>query len=252
MRLALVAVITGWALFATDAHAETPAHELARKHYELGSKLYEMSNYGEALVEFEKAYKLEPKPELLFNVARCHEVMAQLDKAIAYYERYLQEYPEAPNRAVVEARLVNLRKRRGQARPADAKAPPPAPPPAVPRGPETASRWKWTTGWIAVGIGGASLVTGIVFGVLAKNKADDFSSGVMEGRPYQELNVIDESGKRYETLQIVTLAVGGALAAAGGGLLLWDVLGRRERRASLGIVPYADHTGVGVTGRCSF
>lgn len=251
MRLVLAAVITGLALYATDARAESPTHELARKHYELGSKLYEMSNYGEALVEFEKAYKLEPKPELVYNIARCYEVMAKLDKAIEHYELYLQKNPEAPNRAVVEARLVNLRRRQEQARPVVEK-PPPTPPPVTPRATETPSRWKWTTGWVAVGLGGASLVTGIVFGVLAKNKADDFSAGVMEGRPYQELNEIDESGKRYETLQIVTLAVGGALAAAGGGLLLWDVLGRRERRASLELVPYAGPSGGGVAGRVRF
>ncbi len=45
------------------AEAGNPlTREVARKHYELGESLYETSSYAEALVEFEKAYQLEPLP----------------------------------------------------------------------------------------------------------------------------------------------------------------------------------------------
>ena len=78
--------------------------------------------------------------------------------------------------------------------------------------------------------GGALLITGVVLGALAQSKADEYSNAY-----YDQLQAIDEAGQRYETGQIVTLAAGGVLAAAGGGLLLYDHLTRRsdQRRVSL-------------------
>ena len=44
---------------------------------------------AEALVEFGKAYKLQPYPALLFNIARCHEVLADLRGAVVPKARIL-------------------------------------------------------------------------------------------------------------------------------------------------------------------
>jgi len=88
------------------------SREVARKHYQLGEMLYKTSNHKGALVEFEKAYELEPLPALLFNIARCYEVMADVAQAIKIYRLYLKKQPGSPKRALVEARLKNLEKRK--------------------------------------------------------------------------------------------------------------------------------------------
>jgi tetratricopeptide (TPR) repeat protein len=234
MRLPSVAATVFALSFApVTSHAQgAPGVDLARKHSDLARKLYQTSQHGEALVEFKKAYELAPLPDLLFNIARCHEVLAQLEEAVRHYQLYLDQRRDAPDRALVELRIANLRQRLAEQR-------------------RPAARWKRPAGWILAGVGAASLVAGIVCGAVAKQKGDDFASGLAGGRPYGELMEIDSAGKRYQTAQIATLVAGGVLAATGGALLLWDGLRRPESRRAA-ITPYATGAGVGIAARARF
>jgi hypothetical protein len=121
----LAGAVACW--LATDAAAQARTRpgdrqRLAREHIARAEKQYQISNFPEALAEFQAAYRLSPRPELLFNLARCYEVMARLEEAIAYYQRYLAARPTARDRGLVEARLASLRAR--QQREAEAAAPP--------------------------------------------------------------------------------------------------------------------------------
>lgn len=243
-----------------DEPTNTVTHELAKKHYELGEKLYQISSYAQALEEFQKAYKLEPLPELLFNIARCHEVIGKLEEAIRNYKLYIEGKPDAKNRSVVEARIANLEKRieAEKKQPATLPAAPSVAKEVRPAEQTTDERrppsWRRTAGWTALGVGGAALVTGVIFGVLAKGKADDFKDGVIEGQTFHQLNEIDEAGKHFETVQIVTLVIGGVVAAAGGGLLLWDYLGagRDSPAEQATLVPFATDRAFGLAGAITF
>jgi tetratricopeptide (TPR) repeat protein len=233
--------------------------EIAKKHYELGAKLYEASNIAEALVEFNKAYALRPLPALLFNIARCHEVMANLKLAVEHYRRFLREKPDAPERAVVEARITNLEKRlREESKQVDQKKPPSSARPAPVSPPPHVLTWRSTVGWIAIGLGSASLVTGIACGVLARGKSGEYDDGVKTGRPFAELDEIDSAGKGYNAATIATLVVGGVLAAGGVGLVIWDrarPVGEPERPvAALGprLLPFVGGDGAGLLLRGSF
>ena len=238
--------------------------ELARKHYELGETLYQTSSYPEALVEFEKAYKLEPLPELLFNIARCHEVLANLDLAIQKYEEYLQNKPDADNRALVEARLKNLRKRQTTApMPAPVKptstsvgaGPAPArsaPKPEQPPPRERRDSWKRIAGWVGVGLGVAGLGAGVALGAMAGSKDAEFDEAFGKNKPYGELLEIDDAGRQYNTAAIASMVTGGALAAAGVGLLLWYYLGgERAGEGTASVTPLLspEHLGLGATVR---
>jgi len=240
-----------------EATPTQPANtELARRHYELGEQLYKTSSYPEALVEFQKAYKLAPRTELLFNIARCHEVMAQLKQAIDAYERYLEEKPGADNADLVRSRVANLRRqleaqpsKQPQKSKAKGKAPPPPPPP---KPAEKPSRWKRTAGWITLGVSVAALATGIAFGAMAAKKADEYTPAT---KLYNELQEIDRQGKRYNKVAIATLVVGGVAAAAGAGLVVWDLTGQRkanEERPAAVVVPFADDRGAGLAGLFEF
>lgn len=261
-RLTMGAVVVGILLVGLPAPAQEPPSgdsppeqepapvdpakkELARKHYELGEQLYRTSNYPAALAEFEKAYQLVPKPALLFNIARTYEVLAELEKAVASYESYLQQAPAAENADLVRARLANLKQRLAQGKEDKQDKqdkPPPAPQPVEPP-----SRWKRTAGWVTLGVGVASLGTGIAFGVLAKKKADEYESGADGSKLYYELQDIDRDGKRFNNIAIATLVAGGVLAAAGAGLVVWDALSNRkpERRSAF-LLPFVDGSGAGL------
>ena len=245
---------------------QNPGQLVAKKHYELGAQLYKTSDYKQALVEFSKAYSLSKKSELLFNIARCHEVMANLEQAVKYYRMYLAQVPKAPKRSLVEIRLGNLEKelaeRKARVKPAPAPAPAPvkpalpgpkkepekiAPTPAPVRpapqgdpvvttdsgatdnGPAQAGprKWKHTAGWIALGTGSALLVTGIVFGAMASGKASDYEDAAKE-QYYKNLGEMRDEGETLQSTQIGLMVAGGVLAAAGGGLLLWHHMGRKK------------------------
>lgn len=257
---------------------------VARKHYELGEQLYKTSDYSGALTAFTKAYRLSNKPALLFNLARCHEVMADLDLAVKFYRQYLAQVPGAPNRPLVESRLRNLEARLAR-RKADAAAAAPAPSsspatqpasPAVPASqpaPTAASEaaasptadqppaaidpppgdWKRPAGWVSVGVGGAALIAGVIVGSMAAAKATDYEEAA-NTTLYDDLAGMRDEGQALQSAQIALLVVGGILAAAGGGLLLWDHLGRAERTPAQPAVlaPVLTRDYVGFSGRIQF
>lgn len=106
---------------AADAQAGQPAPsqeeilaspevlEKAKQHFRQGIAFADAGNCDAAIVEFEAAYKIIPRPNALYNIAQCEERLFRYDLAIANYERYLKEAPaDAPDRPAVEAALKTL------------------------------------------------------------------------------------------------------------------------------------------------
>ena len=268
------------------AQAQPSADQLlAKRHYQLGAQLYKTSDYTRALAEFQEAYRLSKKPGLLFNLARCHEVLANLEQSIKYYRMYLAQVPGTSKRSLVQSRLRNLEKRLAAQKPKQAPDSPgapqpvkvkepvkpiPATPPAAPEpsepaemagagavdtGPSPASirRWKRTAGWIALGTGGALLVTGIVFGAMASGKAADYEEAARD-QTYDDLSDLREEGESLQSTQIGLMVAGGVLAAAGGGLLLWHYMGKKKDEADSAamVAPMITESCVGLLGRLRF
>ena len=256
-------------LFLLTCHLAAPAsanemsftEEMARLHYKAGVRYFDVSNFSEALVEFKKAHALEPKPALLYNMARCHESMGQAEEALRLYRRYLEEMPGAENRTTVELRIENLEKAAAARVAPPPKGPPAAPPvktepsapepvgatPAVGIDEDGPPSWLRTAGWAAVGTGGALLVTGIVFGALTSGKIGEYDDGLDGSKTYDELNEIADQGRTYEKVQLGTFITGALLAAAGGGVLLWSYLRGGERETpEVSVAPYGSATGGGV------
>jgi tetratricopeptide (TPR) repeat protein len=113
--------------------------------------------------------------------------------------------------------------------------------------------WKWTVGLVGVGVGGATLLTGIIFGALAKGKSSDYKTAVDTQKTYDELNSIEDKGKSYNAIGIALMVSGGVIAAAGGGLLLWHYLGKpwQSERARAEITPLLGlgHAGIAAAWR---
>jgi hypothetical protein len=83
--------------------------ENAKNHFRQGVAFAAAGNCGGAIVEFEAAYRIIPRPNALYNIAQCQERLFRYDLAIQFYERYLKEAPpDAADRPAVEAALKTL------------------------------------------------------------------------------------------------------------------------------------------------
>jgi tetratricopeptide (TPR) repeat protein len=161
---------------------------------------YREARFEESLRLLREAYALSPDPVLLYNMARVHETMGDLDRAISVYERFLMEAPSIPDRPALEARIASLKALR------EAKKPKPPPP-----------RKRSVAPWIVAGAGGAVLAGAGVFGILAKNRESDAIND-----PVQRTGVAArEDATTYATIANVGFAVGGAIALAG---LVWGLV----------------------------
>jgi tetratricopeptide (TPR) repeat protein len=85
--------------------------ERARFHFQAGRSYFDTGEYEAALREFERAYALSKRPALFYNISLVHERMGQLEKAVEYLRRYLEEAENVPQRATLEVRLQNFERR---------------------------------------------------------------------------------------------------------------------------------------------
>jgi hypothetical protein len=137
----------------SDAQAgASDADATARQAFEAGQDAYDRGRFSEALVQFERAYALSPRPKLLFNIGRAADSDLKTERAIEAYEAYLKAFPRADNREFVEARLTKLRELAGQRGREATKAPAALPPPPAPVTPQPYVSPAPTSGAPAAGI----------------------------------------------------------------------------------------------------
>ncbi len=233
-RASLAAALT-LALLPADAAAQDLTIDMAKRHYQNGAAYYERANYKMALSEFQRAYKLEAAPELLYNMGRCHEGLGQLERAIARFEAFIAAKPAAKNRPTVEARVKNLRAQLAERPPAPAKPKPapakadakpgPEPKPApVPLQADRSGGWgaMKVAGWTTLGAGAAVMVVGGVLGGLASDRTAEYEDGYARHMEYSEAKDILDQAEGFETGMFVCLGIGGAAAVAGAVLLILD------------------------------
>ena len=73
---------------------EPGASEMAVKRYLIARELYLQGNLEGAASEFQGAFDIFPESaKLAFNLARCHERLGNNDRAIGFYEKYLERAP---------------------------------------------------------------------------------------------------------------------------------------------------------------
>ncbi|WP_394846302.1 hypothetical protein LZC95_02410 [Pendulispora brunnea] len=124
----------------------------------------------------------------------------------------------------------------------------PVPPPPHARSQGGTQR---TLGFVALGVGGAGLVTGAISGLLAINAHSSLSSSPCStGCDRAAFNGYESDRSRYQTTSTIA-TVGFTVAAVGGIagaiLLLTQPTSHTSTRAS--VMPYADTSGIGAVGR---
>jgi tetratricopeptide (TPR) repeat protein len=199
----------------------------ARAELVQGDLLYRRRAFGEALVRYRRADQLAPSPETAYALARCHRTLGDRADALRHYGRYLALFPAAPNRSEVEDVMVEL---------AATTVPTPAPTPVKESTTERreslrSRRLKWLGAGL-LGVGLPIIVTGIGFGVAARDNA-----AILRGVSGQRYNGEYRSdlleGRKLATAAYTLIAVGTVSAGVGAGILLYRLrIAREEVRIS--------------------
>jgi tetratricopeptide (TPR) repeat protein len=221
-------VETPTAADAPERRGEPPAEAL--KHYERGRNLYQAGRYREALTELEQALELDPNsPNLVYNVARVHELLGEIDLAIEHYVRYQKLLPPAQTEEIarVESTLQRLAGAREHVTPEPAtEAPRPSGPPRRERGVADAAFWTLTATSAAALAGGG----GVGFMALrADQEVQDFVVG-QDG----DLRARNELANRADRLALasdLTLLAGATLGVT--AILLYALRTKPVREAAV-------------------
>jgi tetratricopeptide (TPR) repeat protein len=234
MRLFVAVMAISSVAFAQAAPTAND-NEAARAHFMAGSAYYEQANYADAVKEFNEAYRLSQRPDLLYNIALAYERLENLDEAIGALEKYLTLKPGAQDRNIIAARIENLKKRRASAQAAPSPAPivaqPPPPTQPPPRKPRHVAS-------LAVGgVGLAVLIAAVGTGAAALRDQSELDSVCQNMRcPASKQGQIDE-GKALALSTDVLIGVGSAMVLT--GVILLIVESRRPQPARTALRPAA-------------
>lgn len=93
---------------ATTTESDMGDDVRARGAFRLGRQYYEQGQFEEAAIEFERAYGLSGRGQLLFNAYLAYREAGDDANAARTLRGYLSEVPDAPDRTHLQARLESL------------------------------------------------------------------------------------------------------------------------------------------------
>jgi hypothetical protein len=203
---------------SAQAIAGPPLDAQARAHFDKALADYSAANYRAASVEFELAYGLDARRELLFAWAQAERLSGNCDRAVMLYKRFLEQSPTEAEAAKATRQIDRCG---GTATgPAPSTAPtddiaverPMPPPPPPPR------ELEHSHGWVGlVAGGGAIAITGGVFEVLAHSDDNAAAAATVYG---DARHFADEADTR-RAIGVAALASGGALVLGGFAWAWW-------------------------------
>ena len=253
MRWQLWVTVAGLLVVSTASAQTAEDIKLAKQYFQLGEALYNRSDYRGALEQFERAYKYARLPDLVYNMARCNELVGHHGKAITLYEEFMQVRKDPRGEAQIKARIATLRtklaeddaKRKAEAARREQQQQSLAKErqerarleAALAQQREAAHRERQRAAakgplWPIValaGSGGAFVIAGVVFGAMAKAKASSLEDDNTKGTDWSAVAGDFDSGQKLQTLQILGLALGGtALTGAAVWLLVRQLRGGKQ------------------------
>lgn len=85
--------------------------EKARGHYETGLELFYAREHAQALIEFQRAHEVKPRPATLFMMGQCEYLLGSLRQARDHYQAYLRESPGGEFVEVAKDRIEAINRR---------------------------------------------------------------------------------------------------------------------------------------------
>lgn len=225
---------------------------------------YGKKDYLGAAEDFKKAYAVEPRAPILYNIGRVYEQAGKFPEAVTYYKQFVrQPGVKLENRKDALERIKNLE----EVIALDAKKDPPKDDPKVtdpkttdPKATDPKATDPKTTdpvtqppkplppnrtpAYIALGVGGAALIGAGVFGLMAGSEHDAFDAATT----LQERRDAASAGERNAMVGDVLLGVGVASAIVGAVLFVTasPEEAPKPQPASGQLTPQLSPTSVGV------
>jgi tetratricopeptide (TPR) repeat protein len=97
----------------TGAAASNGSEAVARESYKTGLALFDTGDKAQALVEFQRAYDLTSKPEILIMIAHCEYHLGALKQARAHYEEFLSHETRGMWAEIARQRIEAIKRRQG-------------------------------------------------------------------------------------------------------------------------------------------
>jgi tetratricopeptide (TPR) repeat protein len=235
-------------LLNVDAMAQGKSFDEAVK---AGMNHYRARQYGPAIARFEEAYRLNPQPELIYNVARAYEKSVKRDEAIAAYQRFLALKGTT---AVLRSKALDAMSALRREKVALQKAMQMEPGPggvspggggAVTRAPSQASK-SHTVEWVLIGGGAAVATVGGAFGLLALQANNDFNDRKADGESRSVLQ--DKKSTADNNALAADVLIGVGVLSALAGLVLYAT-GSAEQDVAVTPVFGPDYAAMGIVGR---
>jgi tetratricopeptide (TPR) repeat protein len=267
---------------AEPAAGSNATREAARAKLVEGVEAMKRGDYRASLARFEEAYALVPSPKIHYDFGLAYLGLGRSADALAAFERFLAEAPDAPADKRERAAALVSRLRARAAEPSARGDPAAAAARPTPAGPQTASserrpdaiaapapaalvaqgdepsttapatdrdpmraRRITALSWGAAGVSLAAV--GLVFGLLARGEGESLTRDSQMGTltPTRFDPDKESRGILYERLEIIGLVAGAAAAAAGA------VLYATSRRAVV-LEPVAGPSLAGANLRLAF
>jgi len=139
MKRRFIATLCACLLAATPVAAQTAAQlDQAKALFNAGAQAYAVGQYPAAIQAFEEAYKITPRPAILFSLAQAERRQYSIDhdpkrleRAVEGFRKYIVEVPQGGRRADAVAALGELEPQLEKEKQKGATAAPPPPPPKV-------------------------------------------------------------------------------------------------------------------------
>jgi tetratricopeptide (TPR) repeat protein len=110
----LALVLVPLAIASTARAQAATADEAARQHFRLGEAHYSNGSFDQAAREFEEAYRLSNRPQLLYNIFVAYRDAGDVPNAVRALREYLARVPNAENATMLRARLLAMERQLAQ------------------------------------------------------------------------------------------------------------------------------------------
>ena len=186
---------------------------------------FENGNYLEAARNFEAAYKINPRPEIVYNVARSYEKALERKKAKQKYQQFVAlPGTTAELRTKALQALIALQNELQQQETLSAARKssntPAATTPITPIPKEKINRLPE---WLLIGSGATAILSGAIVGFIALDKKNSFDQAKQNGASADRLNSLADEADQLALTADVLLASG--ITAAIAGTILYVVRG---------------------------
>lgn len=230
VMLAIAIVLT----LPVTVHADPKAE--AQKHLQDAATAYKEKRWQDVLDALNRAYAIDPKPELHFSIGQVYVKMGRCPDAIVSYEQFIASNPRGGNADMAKEAIAAckaaaiVQPEPGPVEPAPVEPAPVEPPPPPPPPPSDSGHWyQDTVGVALVGGGTLMVLAGVITYTLARGKLGD-----AEAAPsYDEQVDLYDRARGERNIAVMFTVVGLAVGGAGA----WWYLKKRPAERRIGFAP---------------